>query len=496
MTRNAAHDYSNKMGLVHSKDIVLHLDQNRSTPLYRQIYAQLRELILQGALPAGARLPTSRDLARQNEVARVTVAAAYDQLEAEGYVTSRVGAGTFVVDTLTVPLPAAGAPFVPRLTRWGQRIVAHSAEADSRILPGRPAIDFGFGRSFPHIFPYDVWRRLLARYLSTDDTMLSRYGSAAGFTPLRQAVADYLQRLRGVHCTPEQVVIVSGLQQALDILIRLLLSHGDEVLVETPGYADAFELFRTYGARLVALPVDAAGFPVERIPAGSRARFAFVTPSNQFPRGGTMPLARRLALLRWARQANALILEDDYDGELRYDGHPLAALQGLDEDGRVVYLGTFSKVLFPALRLGYIVLPPALLDPFLQARQLVDRGAPTLTQAAVADFITEGHFERHLRRLRQEYGERRQTLVEALEKYLPGRLEYSDVAAGLHVMLYLPAGYEEMAVVQGAAVAGVGIYPGAPYHLEQPARPSILLGFSGLSQDEIVEGVRRLASVF
>lgn len=363
------------------------------------------------------------------------------------------------------------------------------------MSPGRPAIDFGFGRSFPHIFPYEIWRRLLNRYLSTDDTMLSRYGSVAGFTLLREAVADYLHRLRGVNCTTEQVVIVGGMQQALDVLARLLLNSGDQVLVETPGYAGAFELFRTFGAKLVALPVDRAGFPAEQIPEDSQARLAFVTPTNQFPKGGTMPLSRRLALLQWARQANALILEDDYDGELRYSGQPLAALQGLDDDGRVVYLGSFSKVLFPALRLGYVVLPISLLRPFVQAMQLVDRGAPTLTQAAVADFIVEGHFERHLRRLRKEYGGRRQVLVQTLERLLPGVLQYSAEEAGLHVMLYLPDNTDEEEIVHKAAQAGVGVHPGSPYHLERPARPSILLGFSGLRKEEIEEGVMRLATV-
>jgi GntR family transcriptional regulator/MocR family aminotransferase len=359
----------------------------------------------------------------------------------------------------------------------------------------RPAIDFGFGRSFPHIFPYDIWRRLLARYLSTDDTMLSRYGSAAGFEPLRQAVADYVGRLRGVRCTAGQVVIVSGMQQALDILARLLLNQGDEVLVETPGYTDAFDLFCTFGAKLQPLAVDDHGFPVERIPTGGKARFAFVTPSNQFPRGGAMSLNRRLALLRWAKANDALVLEDDYDGELRYSGHPLAALQGLDRDGRVVYLGTFSKVLFPALRLGYVVLPSALLPAFLQAKELVDRGAPTLTQAAVADFIAEGHFERHLRRLRREYGQRRTVLVQALEDYLSDEVQYSTVEAGLHVMLRLPARFEERRLVHQLAAAGVGVYSGAPYHLHEPAEPSILLGFSGLSEGQIGQGIRLLAAV-
>lgn len=473
-------------------DLILTLDPDHTIPLYRQIYAQIRESILSGELPPGTPLPPSRSLAEQYHVGRVTITTAYEQLQAEGFVTAQVGAGTHVADEL--PVLDEGTAYQPDFSKWGQGVAA-SVQMEEKAVSSRPEIDFGFGRSFPHIFPYDIWRRLLARYLSTDDTMLSRYGSVAGFDPLRSAVADYLRRMRGVNCTMDQVVIVSGIQQALDILARLLLEPGDEVLVETPGYPDALKLFRLHQAVLTALPVDDEGFPVEKIPKESKARFAFVTPSNQFPKGGTMPLERRLALLQWAQEHKALVLEDDYDGELRYSEHPLAALQGLDQDGRVVYLGTFSKVLFPALRLGYVVLPNVLLSPFLQAKQLVDRGAPTLTQAAVADFITEGHFERHLRRLRKAYGRRRKVLVKALQKHLGGKVQYSHAAAGLHVMIYLNKGLDERSVVRKAAEAGVGVYPGESYHVGQAPTPSILLGFSGLHEKDIEEGIQRLAAV-
>ncbi len=490
--------------------IRLTVDPNDADAAYRQVYHQLRAAILSGELPPGSRLPATRTLARASGVARVTVVEAYRQLEAEGFTESRVGAGTFVaagvvaVGVVAVGGVAAGgaaasgdgaASFHPALTEWGRRAV----EVGQSAPPpdgGRPEIDFGLGRAFAELFPYNVWRRLLARYLSTDDAMLSRYGSPAGFFPLRQAVADYLGRARGVHCTAEQVVIVSGAQQALDILARLLLNPGDEVVVETPGYRDAFTLFRLHGARLVGLPVDEEGLPVDRIPADCRARLAFVTPTHQFPKGGTMPLARRVALLAWARARGALIVEDDYDGDLRYDGHSLAALQGVDADGRVVYLGTFSKVLFPALRLGYLVLPPPLVTPFVRAKDLVDRGAPTLTQAAVADFIAEGHFERHLRHLRRLYGQRRATLGAALTARLGEGVHFSPLAAGLHVMVFPEAGVDEARLVREAAARGVRVHPGAPYHLERPAPPSILLGFSGLSETEIVEGVRRLAEAW
>lgn len=471
------------------------IDHNGPETGYKQVYQQLRQAILSGRLVPGSRLTSTRILAGQAGVARITIARAYEQLAAEGFVESRVGAGTYVAAELpTKEEPVANATFIPTLTPWGQRVSALNQQDERESEVSRPEIDFGFGRSFAERFPFDVWRRLLGRYLSTDDAMLSRYGSAAGFFPLRQAVADYLVRARGVRCTPNEVVIVSGAQQAIDILARLLLNAGDQVLVETPGYRDAFALFQLHQARLVGLSVDNQGLPVDEIPRDCRAKLVFVTPSHQFPKGGTMPLARRLALLAWAREHSAVVIEDDYDGDLRYEGGSLAALEGLDEDGRVGYLGTFSKVLFPALRLGYLVLPRTLTGPFVQAKELVDRGAPTLTQAAVADFLAEGHFERHLRHLRQLYGQKRAALVAALDDYLGDRVRYSPVAAGLHVMIYANAPLDEAQLVREAAARGVRVYGGALYHLERPAPPSILLGFSGLSESEIVEGVRRLAT--
>ena len=470
------------------------LDKTAEQPMFQQVYQQIRQKILEGTLPSNERLPSSRQLAAQLQIGRNTVILAYEQLQAEGFTETHEGSGTFVTRKFPTNTSDEHNPsFSPALSPWGQRVLTQQQMNKRENM--RLEIDFGFGRSFSHIFPYDIWRRLLARYLSTDDIMLSRYGSVAGFSPLREAVAAYLARQRGVHCTSQQVVIVSGAQQALDILARLLLSPGDEVLVETPGYHDAYTLFETHGAELIALSVDENGLPVESIPTTCCAKMAFITPSHQFPRGGTLSLPRRLALLDWSKRNDALIIEDDYDSELRYEGRPLAALQGLDTSGHVIYLGNFSKVLFPGLRLGYLVLPPSLTNPFIRAKGLVDRGAPTLTQAAVADFIAEGHFERHLRHLRKAYKERRQALVTALETHLPGKVNYSSVPAGLHVMLYLQPGSQESKIVDEAAAAGVGVYPGASYHREQPAPPSILLGFSGLDATQINEGVKRLAAI-
>ena len=474
------------------KQLSFNLDSEQEVPLYLQLYQQLKMYILTVQVAAGTRLPATRKFAAHLGVARVTVAQAYQLLEKEGFVESRQGAGTFV--TAVSPISETEQPFRPTLSPWGVRMLALE-KGHHHPTTQRSEIDFGFGRSFPHIFPYDIWRRLLARYLSTDDVMLSRYGSVAGFYPLRVALADYLAEWRGVRCTPEQIVVVNGAQQAIDLLARLLLAAGDEVLVETPGYIDAFDLFRVHGAQLRPLPVDQFGFPVQSIPEDCAAKLAFVTPSNQFPRGGTMPLQRRLELLQWAQTNKVLIVEDDYDGVLRYDGRPLSALQGLDQTGQVIYLGTFSKVLFPALRLSYVVLPSQLVKPFIQAKQVVDRGAPTLTQAAVSDFITEGHFERHLRHLRQAYGQKRQTLEGALQTHLGDSVQYVSVPAGLHIMLDLPVKIDEGKLVQAARKIGVGLYGGKPYHLQPAPNPSILLGFSGVSESQIEEGVRRLAHV-
>ncbi len=476
----------------------LHLDRASDVPLQKQIYLQLRDGILHGAIPVGAKLPPTRTLAEQCQVARMTVVDAYRQLHEEGYVTSRTGAGTFVRTDLPSPDHSAR-QYEARLAPWGRRVMERptaASQGENRLGASGGIIDFRFGRSFPHIFPYDVWRRLLARYLSTDDAMLSRYGSVAGFEPLRTAVAGYLNHERGVVCGPEQVIIVNGAQQALDLLGRLLLRSDDAVLVETPGYTDAYEIFTLQGARLIPLPVDAHGAMVELIPPNLSARLAFVTPSNQFPGGGTMPAQRRLDLLAWAQRADALVIEDDYDGELRYESHPVAAMQGMDSEGRVLYLGTFSKVLFPALRLGYIVLPPGFIEPFLQAKRIVDRGAPTLTQAAVADFIAEGHFQRHLRRLRRAYGRRRQVLIEELQRRLPETIRFSHEPAGLHIMLYLPPDWSENNAIQAAAAAGVRVYPGRTYYLNEPAPPSVLLGYTGLSEEQIREGILRLANAW
>lgn len=485
---------------VNLKSRVINISKHITTPLYLQIYQQVRNQIVSGSRSPGSRLPSSRSLAEQCGVARETVNEAYAQLKAEGYVMSRPGSGTYVMNVgQSKPLPGeenGRYSVTPRLSTWGQQIVTTRSDIPPPTAAYPIEIDFGFGRAFPHHFPYDIWRRLLARYLSTDDAMLAKVGSVAGYAPLREAIANYLSRQRGVICEPEQIVIISGAQQAVDLLARLMLEPGDPVVMETPGYADAYALFKAHGAQVWAQPVDEHGLPIEQVPTAVSPKLIFVTPTNQFPRGGAMPAQRRLALLAYAQKKRALIIEDDYDGALRYHERPFSALQGLDHQGQVIYLGTFSKVLFPALRLAYVVLPPSLVDPFRKAKRLVDRAAPTLTQAAIADFITEGHFERHLRHLREAYGQQRQWLVDAIRQQLPGDVTFSAEPAGLHIMLLLGNGRSEAHIVEEAAQRGVRVYPGRPYHLREPIPETILLGFSGLDRTAIEEGVRRLSELF
>lgn len=471
---------------------MVNINKNNAAPLYLQIYQQIRAQILQGNLPPSTKLPSSRQLAAQCGVARETVKEAYQLLIAEGFLQTATGSGTFVTSGLSIssfnkaenhetrPLP---------LTHWAQRIGSGRANSSYKT---RPLIDFGFGRSYPHLFPYDIWRRLLSRYLSTDDMMLSRYGSVAGFLPLREAIATYVTQHRGVVCQPHQIVVVNGAQQAFDLLARLFIEPNDMVVVESPGYPDAYELFEAHGAYLLPIGVDDKGLPVENLPTDAAPKLLFITPSNQFPRGGAMPAERRLALLAWAKQQNCFIIEDDYDGALRYNGRSLSALQGIDPYEKVIYLGTFSKVLFPALRLAYIVLPEPLVTPFLKAKRIVDRGAPTLTQAAVSDFMTEGHFVRHLRQLRQLYGDLRKELVTVVTTHLGHHVRFSAEPAGLHLMLYLNESIHEAQLVQQLEEAGVHVTAGNPFHFIKPAPPSILLGFSKLSKDEINEGLAEM----
>lgn len=480
-------------------------------PRKQQVYEALRRSILEGRLPPGSRVPSTRALARDLGVSRNTILLAYDQLLAEGYVVGRIGSGTFVAAELPDAMLAAGRggaagreepPGAPRLSAYGERV----RKVDPLDVPGQtrrgPAsplrYDFRYGSPSVAEFPHEAWRRLLARRARRASARSLGYGRTEGEPALREAIADYLGRARAVACRPEQVVVVHGSQQALDLVARLLLDPGDVVVVEEPAYQGARKVFLAAGARLVTAPVDAEGADLSALPPeADAARLVYVTPSHQFPTGATMSLARRLALLAFAERTSAFVIEDDYDSEFRYEGRPIESVQGLDRRGLVIYVGTFSKVLFPALRLGYLVLPEALVPLVAAAKWLADRHTATLEQEVLADFIAEGHFERHLRRARAHNAARRAVLLEAIETHLGPRAEVAGANAGMHLLLWLPGvpAADVGRLVASADAAGVGVYPVAPYYLEPPERAGLLLGYASLTESEIRQGIARLAAV-
>lgn len=479
-------------------ELAISMDESLSGPLYRQLYDGLREAILSGRLSPGSRLPSSRAFARRLSVSRTTVAQAYAELESEGYLRGRRGSGTFVSDDLPEDraswseiLPAGQGQLAPGVRPAAEPSPASVAQPAPDVEVPQLVCDFHPGQGAWDAFPRELWRKLLARQwrASWRDTM--DYGDPAGYRELRIQVAGYLARSRAVRCGVDQVVIVNGTQQALDILSRVLLERGARVAVENPGYLAARKVFTSYAAEIVPVPVDSQGLVVDEL-RGTEARLALVTPSHQFPTGATLPLSRRLALLSWARSRGSLIVEDDYDSEFRFEGRPIPSLQGLDEKASVAYLGSFSKVLFPALRVGYAVLPRDLVGPFVEAKELTDRQTPILEQRVLADFLAEGHFERHLRRMRELYRVRRRALEEALRQELGNSYAIIGSSAGMHLMLRLPEGSDADAVVERATRLGLGLHSGSPYCVGEPTAQSLLLGYAGLSEDRIREGVALL----
>lgn len=489
-------------GMVDTSTVVtiphLVLDRSTGQPLYRQLYAGLREAILTGQLPANSRLPATRVLANAYGISRNTVMNAYEQLFAEGYVRGKIGSGTYVAQLLPDHLlqPTGNTAAASRaksasssLSRRG-RVIASTA-ARPRGWGGPVA----FRATLPAVdaFPHELWAKLMTRRLRNPTYDLLGYHDPAGYLPLREAIASYLRASRGVRCDASRVIIVSGSQQALDLSARMLLDEGDAAWMEDPGYPGARNALIAAGARLVPVPVDREGLQVDvGIAREPNARLAFVTPSYEFPIGGTMSLARRLALLDWATKSGAWVLEDDCDSEYRYVGRPLAALQGLDANGRVIYTGSFSKVLFPSLRIGYMVVPSDLVGAFTAARALADRQSPMLEQAVLADFILEGHFVRHIQRMRALYRRRQMALVRAAERELADLLEVRPADAGMRLMGWLPDGVDDVAASAMAAEHGVEAPPLSLYCLEPYHRPGLLLGYAGISEHDIESGVVRL----
>lgn len=486
--------------------VMVFLDRSSRAPLHSQLYGALRGDILRGRLKGGARLPSTRDLAAELGVSRNTVMNAYLHLQAEGYTEGKVGSGTYVAGSLPDGLLRVrpGSPGSAPSTWVDGRPPGRRISSRGQILAATPPIATARGGGRPLAFrpcvpaldavPRREWKRLSARRWRLPPDGLLGYGDPAGYRPLREAIAGRLGAARAVRCSWEQVVVVSGSQQALDLSARVLLDPGDEAWVEDPGYAGARAALVGAGARIVPVRVDGEGLDVAAGETTSpEARLACVTPSHQYPLGSTMSLRRRLALLEWAGRSGAWVLEDDYDSEYRYSGRPLEALQGLDAAGSVVYVGTFSKVLFPGLRLGYLVVPPDLVDAFVAAREITDRHPPGVEQAVLADFIGEGHFSRHVRRMRALYAERRGALLEAAERELRGLLDVKPAEAGMHLVGFLPEGEDDREASRRAASRGVEAPPVSAFSLGPPEEGGLVLGYAAFDKPEIDEGAKALA---
>ncbi len=435
------------------------------------LYRELRRLIESGTLPAGGKLPTSRDLATRLGIARGSVVAAFEMLIAEGYAVARPGAGTFVADR------------VPTVRQAATPTTMEGA-AVRMPLPGTLGVAMADARTL------SLFRTLLNRHLARPGPEHFHYGDPRGGEALRQALSAYLRQARGVRCTAQSILITSGTQQGLDLVARALFSPGERVMIEDPCYPSARAVFSGNGLAVSGLPVDGEGADIAR--AVPEARAVYVTPSHQFPLGVTMTMRRRLALIDWARETGGWIIEDDYDSEFRYAGPPLAAMQGMDDSGRVIYLGTFSKVLFPGLRLGYAVLPEPLLDRIVALRMRSDRSPPTLAEAALTDLIREGHFAAHLRRARRQAQAARDGLLDGL-RTAPG-LAVAVPDQGLHLVAGLPDSVPDTVAVEMARKAGLGVRALSAMAVTQPPRQGLVIGFSGFAPAVLRDAALRFAA--
>jgi GntR family transcriptional regulator/MocR family aminotransferase len=479
---------------------IIQIDRRAREPLHRQIYNSYRTAIVEGRLRPGERVPSTRILASELGLSRIPVLNAYAQLLAEGYLSARVGAGTVVSNTLPdhVMPQRSGTPVE---TRKGPRAMPVNSTALPSVRaalpwlgkrwgafnPGQPALDH---------FPFKVWSRLIADRCRNLRMASMHYDHPMGSSHLRKVIADYLRTARGVRCEADNIMIVSGSQQALEISTRVLLDRGSRVWMEDPGYRFAQNVFRLNGCKIVPVPVDEEGMDVAAgIKRCRDAEAALVTPSHQYPLGATMSASRRLQVLDWAHSSGSWIIEDDYDSEYRYENLPIASLQGLDRGAHVVYMGTFSKVLFPALRLGYIAIPSDLIERFVTIRLNMDLGAPGFMQLVLADFIEGGHFARHLRRMRLLYRERRSVLLESLRRELGDDVGVSGEQAGLHVSVTLPPGCDDHELSERAARLKLWLAPLSSSYLTRPASQGFILGFSNTSTKEIPDAVRKLRDI-
>jgi GntR family transcriptional regulator / MocR family aminotransferase len=479
-------------------------------PAYRQIADSLREAIRSGRLRPGARVPATRLLAVELEVSRNTVNGAMTQLVAEGYLVSRPRSGLFVHERLPDTLLAVGARASRPATRATTSRVSAAEPARRRrseaslalsklpLSAGRslvqPARPFQTGVPALDVFPWALWGSITGRLLRRAGPLVSGYGSVLGHPPLREAIASYVCAARGARCSADQIVVTAGAQQGLDLVARVLVDRGDVVGLEDPGYPAARGVFAAAGARLVPIALDGEGLRPDAAELATGFRLVYTTPSRQYPTGVTMSAPRRMELLAWARASGAWIVEDDYDSEFRYASRPLHCLQGLDDDGRVLYVGTFSKTVFPGLRLGYLIVPRDLVDAFGEVRAVADRQPPGVEQAVLAEFVAEGHLARHVRRMRALYEERRDALLAAARDTLPDSVAFADTAAGMLALARLPPGVSDLEVSRRALEAGVEAPALSSYAIRPQHGGGLLLGYAGYPPPALREAMRRLAA--
>ena len=481
------------------RTVVVDLSKIPGVALHRQVYDAIRGRIVDGSLRPGAPVASTRVLARDLRVSRSTILLAVGQLKAEGYLECRRGAATRVCTRLPDRFYRASSPTHPpnapsHLGIPSARANRVAAIPRSLDIAGSPPRAFRVAVPAVDTFPVDAWGRILARRWRRTPARGLAYGSPFGYLPLRQAIAEYCTSARGMRTTADRIMIVNGSQEALDLTCRVVLDPGESAWLEDPGYFGARGALTAAGAKIIPVPVDAEGISVAHgMKVAPAARLAYVTPARQMPLGVTLSLTRRLELIAWARKARSWILEDDYDSEFRYAGRPLAALHGLDPDGSVIYAGSFSKVLFPGLRLGYVVIPSTLMDAFGAMRHFMDYSSHYLEQAVLADFMAEGHFERHIRRTRAVYYERQHVLVDAVHRRLEGRMSVSLAESGLSLVGWLPEQMSDTVAAQIARQHTVDVWPLSSFST-RPVPPGLMLGYAGLSDVEIRDGVTRLSA--
>ncbi|WP_312847104.1 PLP-dependent aminotransferase family protein [Paenibacillus popilliae] len=491
-------------------ELTPHIDDHAAEPKYAQLYSYIAKQIVNGTLVAGTRLPSIRTLAVHLQVSRNTVEAAYQQLIAEGYVENRSRIGLFVMpmegdvkhaelgDRGSEPEPAGG--FTGTLEREPTQPLPTSVSLEDRDGSDKDAeieIDFRHGNVDREKFPLIVWRKLandLFRYRQ-DEAL--QYGHRQGEAGLRRAIAQYLYQSRGVRCTPEQIVMGSGIQQLLMLICQLIRQDTRSIAMEEPGYDGARAIFYHHGFEIEPIALEAEGISVQQL-RERNAGAVYVTPSHQFPQGMVMSIAKRMQLLQWANERGSIIIEDDYDGEFKYGAKPVPSLQGLDGHGRVIYVGTFSKSLLPSIRLSYMVLPPWLLTRYKLEFSAYEQTASKLHQMTMERFMTEGHWDKHLRKMRKLYQEKHSTLLTALKKEMGDRVRVIGQQSGLHIVLQVKHEHHEQQLIEAARTVGVKVYPTSTYRIQQEAdeMPSLLIGFGGLSLHQIREGVERLSKVW